>query len=149
MGKLLGISVRLKSRAPMQAIDKALIAAERGVENDFRGRPGRRQVTVIAREDWDRVCEALQVQLPWTTRRANLLIEGVDLRWSRGKTIYIGSVVLEITGETKPCERMEEAHAGLYQALVPHWRGGVTCAVVTEGKIRIGDTVTVQRASRP
>ena len=34
---------------------------------------------------------------------------------------------LEVTGETDPCERMEEIQPGLFQALAPGWRGGVTC----------------------
>jgi MOSC domain-containing protein YiiM len=50
----------------------------------------------------------------------------------------LGDAVLEVTGETDPCERMEEAQAGLFQALAPEWRGGVTCRVIANGTIHVG-----------
>lgn len=38
---------------------------------------------------------------------------------------------------------MEEARAGLIRSLGPDWRGGVTCTVIEEGDISVGDEVTV------
>jgi len=71
------------------------------------------------------------------------LIEGIDLVESKGKTLHIAGIILEITGETKPCERMEEQHVGLLEALKPEWRGGVTCKVIKGGRLRIGDPVSL------
>ena len=63
--------------------------------------------------------------------------------WNDGRFLPISALVLDITGQTNPCSRMEEAHKGLLSALHPHWRGGVTCRVREGGAIRLGDTVTV------
>lgn len=117
-----------------------------GLEGDFRGRTRNRQVTVLSREAWAAACAAVGADLPWTTRRANLLVEGLDLEETTGQRLHIGEVVLEITGETRPCTRMEEAHAGLREALTPGWRGGVTCRVVTPGTVRTGATVRLMPA---
>src|SRR5262249_12292836 len=81
--------------------------------------------------------------LPWTTRRANLLVEGVELPHAAGGILRIGPVRLEVTAQTYPCARMEEAHAGLLSALAKAWRGGGTCRVLEGGPIALGDPAEV------
>jgi MOSC domain-containing protein YiiM len=83
------------------------------------------------------------VALPWTARRANLLVEGVALPKARGGQVRIGPVLIEVTYPTQPCARMEEAHAGLLKALHPDWRGGITARVLEGGTVRLGDPVSV------
>ena len=137
-GKLLGIATRDKSRAPMQEFSEIEITRESGCAGDFRGSRGDRQVTVMAQEDWDAACDQLGKELPWTTRRANLLIEGINLAETTGQYLSFDGVVLQITGETDPCQRMEEATPGLMSALLPSWRGGVCCTVIKSGTVAVG-----------
>jgi MOSC domain-containing protein YiiM len=122
----------------MQELDHAEITRAAGVADDARGRPGDRQVTVLAAEAWGAACAELGADLPWTTRRANLLVSGIELEASLGGRIEIGDATFEITGETDPCRVMELQHAGLEAALAPAWRGGVTCRVLTDGAIAVG-----------
>ncbi len=123
----------------MRTLPSALVSLERGVQDDLRGRPGERQVTVLAREAWQRGCAELGAELAWTTRRANLLVEGLELEGSAGRRIAIGSLLLEICGETAPCPRMDEQHEGLRAALERGWRGGVSCRVLVPGVVSVGD----------
>ncbi len=141
MAQLLGIATRAKKRAEMQMLQSAEVSLEKGVANDFRGKPGKRQVTVLTQEGWQTACAEAGVELPWAERRANLLITGLDLEESVGTVIRIGAVKLLITRETDPCQRMEEAQPGLYQAMAKHWRGGVCCQVLEAGQIAVGDEV--------
>lgn len=127
----------------METIDRAAVTVETGVEGDSRGSPGERQVTVLTRESWQGACDELGRNPSWTTRRANILIEGLRVEGKLGRTIRIGELELEITGETDPCNRMEEQVPGLRQALTPDWRGGVTCRVRRSGAIAVGDAVTL------
>ena len=53
-------------------------------------------------------------------------------------------VVLEITRETDPCERMEALAEGLRAALTPNWRGGACAMVITGGEIAIGDEIRIE-----
>ncbi len=143
MGRLTGIARRDAKRAPMETLDVASVTRLAGVQNDFRGKPGKRQVTVISARAWRAACDELERDLPWTTRRANLLVDDMDLPTCAGGVLHIGSVRLVINGETDPCSRMDEYSGGLKAALTPDWRGGVLCTVLEEGTIEIGDTVTL------
>ena len=71
----------------MVAHERRRVSAARGVEGDFRGKPGRRQVTVLAREAWEAACADVGHELGWTTRRANLLVEGVELTGTAGQQL--------------------------------------------------------------
>lgn len=143
MGRLTGIARRNAKRAPMETLDTANVTRLSGVQDDFRGKPGKRQVTVISERAWRAACDELGQELPWTTRRANLLVDDMDLPTRAGDVLHIGSVRLVINGETDPCSRMDEYSDGLKAALTPEWRGGVLCTVLEEGTIEIGDTVTL------
>ena len=92
---------------------------------------------MLAREAWEAALEALGAPgIDWTARRANLLVEGAALPRAAGGVVRIGAVVLEVTGQTSPCSRMEEVRPGLLRALAPDWRGGITCRVVEDGQYR-------------
>lgn len=148
-GRLIGIARRAAKRAPMEELADGLVTIDTGLEGDSRGAKFKtRQITVLAREDWEAAQPDLAdlmgpPDLPWTTRRANFLIEGVRLPRAKGGVLRIGGVVLEITGQTNPCSRMEEACRGLLSALHPEWRGGVTCRVREGGSVRLGDSVDI------
>ena len=141
---LMGIAVRDRSRAPMRCVGEVEVTKESGIVEDSRGKPGKRQITVLSCLSWADVCEELEAHLPWTMRRANIFLDSPRFNESYvGKRIQIGdSVVLEITGETTPCKRMGEQHPGLEETLRPDWRGGVTCRVIEEGSIQVGDKVS-------
>ncbi len=144
MIKIKGIAKRAAKRAPMEVLTKGAISKEHGLADDFRGKPSKRQVSVMSFESWQRACDELNMTLDWTTRRANILIQGYEFSAQDvGKVIRIGDVVLKICEETDPCPRMDEQQPGLTQALMPAYRGGVCCRVVQGGDITLGDKLSV------
>ena len=146
-GKLLSIATREKSRGEMHEFDSIGITTERGCNGDFRGKPGPRQVTVMSTEAWQATCDEIGSVLDWKSRRANLLVDGLELENTTGATIAIGDVLLEVTGETDPCSRMCEFHPELEKALSTNWRGGVVCRVRQSGHVTTGDSVTLESAA--
>jgi MOSC domain-containing protein YiiM len=140
-GRLTGIARACELRAPLEEMDTASITERDGIEGDARGIKADRQITVLFREGWEDACRDIGASLPWTTRRANLYVDGLDRPRAAGARIAIGEVVLAVVQETKPCELMERAHPGLRRALAPDWRGGVCCNVLQGGTIRKGDPV--------
>ena len=138
--KIEAIAIREKSRAPMQELTEASVTRESGVEGYFRGKPSKRQVTLLSKSQWQQACDEINAQLPWTTRRANILVSDVCFgpEWV-GRQIQFGDLLLEVMLETDPCQRMDAQHQGLTKALTPEWRGGICCKVIQSGEIRIGD----------
>lgn len=135
----------------MEVLAAASISREAGLAGDHKGLKFRnRAITVLSIEQWREALAELvaegcpsPVDLPWTARRANLLVEGVRLPRARGAIVRVGKVKLEVTYPTQPCRRMEEAHPGLLKALHPQWRGGVTAKVLEPGDIAVGDEVEI------
>ena len=146
MGRLVAIARKPAAGAPVEEVAEARITAAAGLEGDSRGQPGPRQITVLAVEDWAAACAELGAEVSWTLRRANLLVEGFALPREPGARLNIGDVVLEVTGETIPCERMDEGHAGLCAVLTPEWRAGRTCRVMAGGDISVGDAAAVLKS---
>jgi MOSC domain-containing protein YiiM len=116
------------------------------VAGDWRGKLRSRQVTVLFAEDWAAAVAGLDSEAPWTIRRATLLLSGVPNPKRAGDVLVIGDVRLRVTGETEPCERMDQQLAGLWKALGSEWRGGVTARVISGGTIAVGDHVRVEPA---
>jgi len=139
-GTLEAIWLKRTHRGPMDSVPAAAVAAGTGlVGNADVG--GRRQVTLISRERWTAVQRRLGVTLPDDTRRANLLVRGIDLTDSRGQILQIGPCRIRIHGETRPCERMGAAQPGLGEAMEPDWGGGAYGEVLDDGRVAVGDEV--------
>ena len=144
-GTLKAIAHRATDGEPMREAQQAVVHPGRGIDLENR-KTGRREVTLLAAEAWADTCRELGVEIPWLVRRANFLIEGVDLAATLGQVISIGPVQIRVHGETKPCGIMESQQAGLRDALKPNFRGGVHGEVLTGGTIRVGDPVRVTEA---
>lgn len=133
----------------MQVVNEVEVLITEGVVGDYRGAmrrgPYKRQVTLMERTDWEAAMAEVGADIPWQERRANLLVDGIDLPQQAGARLRIGAeVVLEVTRETDPCERMEALAPGLKAALMPDWRGGVCAFVVAGGAIAVGDAVMIE-----
>lgn len=139
MGNLLGIARVWELGAPLEEMTSASVSLERGIAGDARGAKYGRQVTVLFRDGWEDACRDLGVELPWVTRRANLLLANLERPQEAGGILRIGEVELQITMETRPCHLMDRAQEGLRAALRPEWRGGVCCVVRRGGAIQLGD----------
>jgi len=144
-GRLEAIWIKRAHRGPMDAAAEAMLEAGRGlVGNADQGR--RRQVTLIEREVWTRLMADLGGDLSPSARRANLMVSGCALACSRGRLLRVGACRLRVLGETRPCERMEEALAGLQEAMRSEWAGGVFAEVLDDGPIAVGDEVRWENA---
>jgi MOSC domain-containing protein YiiM len=142
-GQLQAIWIKRAKLGPMDAVEEAELIAARGlVGNANQG--GRRQVTIIEEEIWQDLMNELNGRLSPAARRANLMVRGIRLANSRGRILRIGQCSIRILGETRPCERMDEALQGLREALKPNWGGGAFGEVVNDGRIVVGDAVRLE-----
>jgi MOSC domain-containing protein YiiM len=140
-GRLSAIFVKRAHGGRMDPRLTAVLEAGQGlVGNANRG--GRRQVTIVSQERWAELMRETGASLGPEARRANIVVSGIDLENSRGRTLRIGDCRLTIDGETRPCEQMEEAAPGLQAAMSTRWGGGAFAQVLTGGPISVGDPVS-------
>jgi MOSC domain-containing protein YiiM len=140
-GRLIQIWVKRAKLGPMDPRAEVELVAQRGIVGNAN-QGGTRQVTLIEDQRWVEMQGELGASIDPVVRRANLLVSGVPLTGTRGRVLRVGACRLRVRGETRPCERMEEAHPGLRAAMSPDWRGGAYAEVLDDGVIRAGDTVS-------
>lgn len=148
-GRLIGIARKDRPLGPMETLDHVEVGLDTGIRGDHRGalKPGksnRRQITIMAAEDWTAALAELGQPVSWEQRRANLLSEGIVLPRAEGARLRIGPVLIEITGECDPCRRMDGVADGLRIALTPEWRGGRIARVIEGGELALGDVIEVE-----
>ena len=149
-GRLAGIARHDRPKGPMETLDHVAVTVAEGVHGDFRGalassKPSRkRQVSLIEAECVVAAMAETGAVLDWSACRRNLLLQGVRLPRAEGTRVLIGdNLVLEITCECDPCERMDALHDGLRAALTPDWRGGFLGRVIEHGEIAVGDEIRI------
>tara|TARA_B100000029_G_scaffold514127_1_gene615781 strand:- start:2530 stop:2973 length:444 start_codon:yes stop_codon:yes gene_type:complete len=146
MGQIEQIWVKRFHRGPMDPVMHGMLVAGQGLL-DSADQGGRRQITLITRERWDLATQSLEIRLDPILRRANVLVTGIDLENTRTKILLLGDCRVRIRGETRPCERMDEASPGLQNALDAHWSGGAFAEIIGGGEITVGDDVNWENNS--
>lgn len=141
--RLHAIYVKRARRGPMDARERATLVAGRGVE-DSADQGGKRQVTIVSKERWDALMRQLGAALEPSARRANLVVAGLSLAETRGRVLRVGACRIRVAGETRPCERMDEAWPGLREAMRSDWGGGVYGEVIEGGTVAVGDPVAFE-----
>ena len=139
MAEIAAIWIKRFKHGPMDPAESAVLVAGSGIAGNAN-RGGKRQVTIIDEAAWERAATEAGGGLDPSTRRANVMLRGLELQGSRGRMLRLGACVIRVYGETRPCNTMEEARAGLRDALSPEWRGGIYGEIVSGGTIRVGDT---------
>ncbi|RMG42882.1 MAG: MOSC domain-containing protein [Acidobacteria bacterium] len=144
-GRIVQIWIKPAHGAAMEPRRCATLVAGIGLEGNA-DRGGRRQVTVLDLGRWNEATAELGRRLDPSLRRANLLLEGIDLADSTGRVLRLGECLLVVRGESRPCSRMDEAWPGLRAVLARSWRGGVYGEVLRGGTIRPGDVAAWEPA---
>jgi len=127
----------------MALAERISLTPENGVQGDH-GTSKRRQVTLLDEAAWQIACSEVGTELDWTIRRANILVQGLELPSLLNQQIRVGTALVEVIGEVTPCHFMDAAKPGLETALTPDWRGGVYGRIIAAGIVEIGDNISNQ-----
>lgn len=138
MGEVVAIWLKRFKGGPMDRVMFAEAVEGRGLSGNAN-QGGKRQVTIIDEARWKEATDELGIDVDPSARRANIMLRGIDLEMQRGRRLRIGRCVVRIYNETRPCEQMDDAQAGLRKALQPRWRAGAYGEVVEGGVIQLGD----------
>jgi MOSC domain-containing protein YiiM len=142
------IGVRPARRKPVRIVESVEAKAGKGLADDryHTSSHGARQVTLIGAEDLASIASYLQREpIDPALLRRNIVVQGMNLLALKNKRFLVGTALLEYSGECHPCSRMEETFGvGGYNAVRGH--GGITARVISDGIIRLGDSVRVADA---
>lgn len=144
-GSVRALWIKRMKRGPMDPAETVELEEGRGIRGNAN-QGGRRQVTLIEEEVFDELKEAFDPAVDPVMRRANIMVRGIRLARTRERVLRIGEARIEIRGETRPCNLMDETLDGLQDALDPDWRGGVYGQVLTGGTVRVGDEARWEEA---
>jgi MOSC domain-containing protein YiiM len=146
------IWLKRAKRGPMDPVAAAHARAQRGLVGNANQR-GRRQITLLEAERWAEHLAAIgrddDPAIGPIRRRANVLVRGIPLVNSRGRVLRIGTVRVQIAGETKPCHQMDEVYPGLQAVMRPAWGGGAFAIILDDGDIAVGDPISWDESSEP
>ena len=121
------------------------VSKECGLEGDHYtgGDSKKRQVTLIQQEHIPVIASLVGLDsIDPSLLRRNIIVSGINLLALKDCVFTVGSAHLRMTGLCHPCSRMEKILGpGAYNAMRGH--GGINATVVQDGKINIGDHVSV------
>jgi MOSC domain-containing protein YiiM len=136
----------------LRAVSEVYAEAGKGLVGDARvfgrknqkGEPGRRQVSLIAREEIARHAAALGLaEIAPGLVRSNIETTAINLMSFIGQEMEVGEAVLLFYEARTPCWKMDRIAPGL-QAMMSLGRQGVLAQVVRSGWIRTGDAIRPQ-----
>lgn len=137
------------ARQPTTAVDAVHAVPGKGLEGDryfnltgtFCDNPGPSyEVTLIEIEAVDAMRRDYKVELSAADIRRNIVTRGVALNHLVGREFKVGAVTLRGIRLCEPCAHLEKlTRQGVITGLIH--RGGLRAQVLTEGAIRVGDSV--------
>ena len=93
-GTIRALCIRPGRRVEPELRDALTLDSADGVVDDH-GTGAKRQITILSEEAWNDTAAAVGSDLPWTTRRANVLVSGLDLSTLLlGGTLTLGSCTI-------------------------------------------------------
>ncbi len=135
---------------PLRSVETIELIEAKGIEGDSRyfnrvnresGKPSRRQVSLIAREQIAAHASALGIpSIPPGAVRANIETAGIDLMACLGQELEIGDALLFVFAPRDPCAKMDAVCQGLRERMMDG-RQGVMAEVRRSGKVRVGDPI--------
>ena len=130
---------------PVTSID---VEADKGIMGNGRyfgrrslaGQPGKRQVTLIEREQIAEHGNALSISINPGVVRSNIETTDIDLIALIGQRARVGTAILEFYEARTPCSKMDAVCTGL-RSRMENGRQGVLAKVIHSGCVAIGDSI--------
>lgn len=99
-----------------------------------------REVTLIEVEAIEALAREYKIALEPGAARRNIVTRGVPLNHLVGREFRVGDVTVRGLRLCEPCAHLERlSHSGVREALIH--RGGLRAQILTDGTIRVGDSI--------
>lgn len=142
-GSVVAISIAPEHEQAMTTLEQVRAVAGHGLEGDrYYGVDPDTQVTLIEAEAIDAVEPATGFKLDYPNARRNIVIRGLPLNELVDCEIAVGDVTVRATRLSQPCAHLAELTDQRILEGLAH-KGGLKCAILNDGVIRVGDPVRV------
>lgn len=143
-GRIVAISVSENKGEKKKNITEANLLEDEGIQGDAHAQGGIRQVSLLADESITKMKEK-GVIVSYGDFAENIVTKSIDLvSLNIRDTINVGNdVILEVSKKGKECTSPCSIYYQVGYCIMP--TEGVFCTVKRSGKIRVGDTVHVER----
>ena len=148
-GMIVSIHIAPSAAGPMVSVEQVRAVAGQGLEGDrYFNRTGTyskksapdREVTLIEVEAIEALAREYKIALEPGAARRNIVTRGVPLNHVVGRKFRVGEVTLLGVRLCEPCSHLERlSHPGVREALIH--RGGLRAQILTDGTIRVGDSI--------
>ena len=147
-GTIVSINIAPEAEAPMQSVSEARAVPGRGLQGDryfdqkgtFSKPQPDRELTLIEAEAIEGLKRELKVEYGLSDSRRNVVTRGVPLNHLVGREFWVGEVKARGLRLCEPCSHLQKlSHDKVLPGLVH--RGGLRAQILSEGMIRVGETV--------
>ena len=127
-----------------EVVEQATAVAGKGLEGDrYFDHEFDSQVTLIEAEAIDAMARDAGLRLGYEEARRNIVTRGVELTGLVDKEFKVGSVTMRGARLSEPCQHLANlTNQQVIKGLVH--KGGLKAQIVTDGQIRVGDTIQTQ-----
>ncbi len=145
-GRIVAISVSKKKGIPKTNVDQAVLLSEWGIDGDVHAGKWHRQVSLLAIESIEKMCEKGLNVRPGAFAE-NITTEFVNIPELKvGDHIMIGDAELEITQIGKECHTRCAIYYRAGDCVMP--REGIFAKVINGGEINVDDEFKIQSMSK-
>ncbi len=148
-GTVISIHLAETAAGAMASVNEVHAVPGKGLEGDRyftqtgtyskKPRPDR-EVTLIEIEAIEALAREYKIALEPGAARRNIVTRGVPLNHLVGQEFRVGDVTLRGLRLCEPCAHLERlSHPGVREALIH--RGGLRAQILTDGTIRVGDSI--------
>jgi MOSC domain-containing protein YiiM len=147
-GTVISINVARSAEAPMESVEEVRAVPGKGLEGDryftrqgtyYKPQPDR-ELTLVEAEAIEAFRDDFKIDFDLSATRRNVVTRGVPLNHLVGKEFWIGDVKAKGLRLCEPCSHLQKlTHPKVLPGLVH--RGGLRAQILSEGTIRVGETI--------
>ena len=140
---ILAINISKKKGVPKTEVQQAVLLKDRGIEGDAHAGPGKRQISLLAKESIDKIRDRIETGLCFGRFAENITTGGIVLsELEIGTRLQLGDeAVIEVTQIGKECHNECEIKRIAGECVMP--KEGVFGAVIKGGAITKGDAIRI------
>jgi MOSC domain-containing protein YiiM len=141
--RVISVNVSKDKGEKKHNIEKCMLIKDMGLKDDAHAGFMHRQVSLLARESIEKIRKMGLDVVPGDFAE-NLTTEGIDLpSLPIGTKLLVGNgIVLRVTQIGKECHARCAIFQQVGDCVMP--KEGIFAEVLTEGEVKIGDTITVE-----